>query len=304
MQNSECTMQKDASWGPRRARVFIALLALFILHFGFASAANAQAPNFLTGFGDAPGPPSTLKPAQLKEVTFKQRLDEQLPLEAAFKDEYGRPVTLGKYFNNSKPVILAFVYYTCPMLCTQVMNGLSSSLRALSFSAGEEFDVVVISFDPRDNPASALEKKQAHLAYWHTEQTTGGWHLLTGDEATITRVTKAAGFSYAYDKATGQYAHVSGILVVTPEGRLARYFYGIEYSPKELRLALVESSQGHIGSAIDELLLFCYHYDPETGRSGATVMNLVRAAGVLTLAAMGTFMFVMWRRDAHPPLAH
>jgi cytochrome c oxidase subunit 2 len=178
----------------------------FHFAFAFASAASAQAPNFLTGFSETPGPPSTLKPAQLKEVTFKQRLDEQLPLEAAFKDEYGRTVTLGKYFNNRKPVILAFVYYTCPMLCTQVMNGLSSSLRALSFSAGEEFDVVVISFDPRDNPASALEKKQAHLAYWHTEQTTGGWHLLTGDEATITRVTKAAGFNYAYDTATGQYA--------------------------------------------------------------------------------------------------
>ena len=296
-------MQRDRVCDRRRARVCVVLFAFFILHFAFASGASAQAPNFFTGFSDPAGPPSTLKPEQLKDVTFKQRLNEQLPLEASFKDEYGRPVTLGKYFNNDKPVIVAFVYYSCPMLCTQVLNGLSSSLRALSFSAGQEFDVVVISFDPRDNPASALEKKQSHLAYWHTEQTTGGWHLLTGDETTITRVTRAAGFTYAFDKVTGQYAHVSGILVATPEGRLARYFYGIEYSPKELRLALVESSQGRIGSAIDELLLFCYHYDPETGRYGATVMNLVRAAGVLTLTAMATFMFVMWRRDAHPPLA-
>jgi protein SCO1 len=281
-----------------------ALFAFCILHLAFPVTGFSQTPNFFTGFNDPPGPPSQLKPEQLKDVTFKQRLDDQLPLDAPFKDEYGRPVTLGKYFNNNKPVILAFVYYTCPMLCTQVTNGISSSLRALPFTAGEEFDVVLISFDPKDNPASALEKKQAHLAYWKTETTTGGWHFLTGDEATIKRVTSAAGFTYAYDKATGQYAHVSGVLVVTPDGRLARYFYGIEYSPKELRLALVESSQGHIASAIDELLLFCYHYDPETGRYGATVMNLVRAAGVLTLTAMATFMFVMWRRDAHPPLAH
>jgi protein SCO1/2 len=299
IQNSKFKMQ--TLW--RRRHRLAAVFAFCILHFAFASAASAQAPNFFTGLSDPGGPPSSLKPAQLKEVTFRQRLNEQLPLDAAFKDEYGRPVTLGKYFNNDKPVIVAFVYYSCPMLCTQVLNGISSSLRALSFTAGQEFDVVVISFDPRDNPATALEKKQSHLAYWHTEQTTGGWHLLTGDEATITRVTSAAGFTYAFDKATGQYAHVSGILVTTPEGRLARYFYGIEYSPKELRLALVESGRGHIGSVIDELLLFCYHYDPETGRYGATVMNLVRAAGVLTVAAMATFMFVMWRRDAHPPLA-
>jgi protein SCO1/2 len=291
-------MQKSPAGGG--AMLFFAFC---ILHSAFAGAASAQTPNFFTGFNDPPGPPSQLKPEQLKDVTFKQRLDDRLPLDASFKDEYGRPVTLGKYFNSGKPVILAFVYFTCPMLCTQVTNGISSSLRALPFTAGEEFDVVLISFDPKDNPASALEKKQAHLAYWKTEKTTGGWHFLTGDEATIKRVTNAAGFTYAYDKATGQYAHVSGVLVVTPDGRLARYFYGIEYSPKELRLALVESGQGHIGSAIDELLLFCYHYDPETGRYGATVMNLVRAGGVVTVAAMAMFMFVMLRRDTHAPRA-
>jgi protein SCO1 len=264
----------------------------------------AQTPNFMTGFNDPPGPPSQLKPEQLKDVHFKQRLDTQLPLDAPFKDEYGRPVTLGKYFGAKKPVILAFVYYSCPMLCTQVMNGISSSLRALPFTAGQDFDVVLVSFDPKDNASAALEKKQTHLKYWKSEQTTGGWHLLTGDEATIQRVTSAAGFTYAYDKATGQYAHVSGILVATPDGRLARYFYGVEYSPKELRFALVESSQGHVGSAIDELLLYCYHYDPETGRYGATVMNLVRAGGVLTIAAMAAFMITMFRRDSRAPLNH
>jgi protein SCO1/2 len=264
---------------------------------------SAQA-NFLNGTIDSPGPPSSLKPSQLKEVTFRQRLDEQLPLDATFNDEYGRPVTLGRYFGQKKPVILAFVYYTCPMLCTQVMNGISSSLRALSFTAGQDFDVVLVSFDPRDDAAAALEKKQAHLKYWQSEQTTGGWHFLTGDEPSIRRVADAAGFTYKFDQVTGQYAHVSGILVATPDGRLARYFYGIEYSPKELRMALVESSQGHIGSPIDELLLYCYHYDPESGRYGATIMNLIRAGAVLTVAAMAAFILVMRRREAHPPLTH
>jgi protein SCO1/2 len=262
-----------------------------------SEAARAQQPNFLTGFSKPEGPPSNLKPEQLVDVTFKQRLDEQLPLDAEFKDEYGRPVTLGKYFGAGRPVILAFVYYQCPMLCTQVLNGISASLRALPFTAGQEFDVVLVSFDPRDTPSAALEKKQKHLEYWNVENTSGAWHFLTGDEATIARVTNAAGFTYKWDEVTGQFAHVSGVLVTTPQGRLARYFYGVEYSPKELRMALVESGQGRVGSAIDELLLFCYHYDPESGRYGATVMNLVRLGGVLTVGAMVTFFVLMRRRE-------
>jgi len=280
------------------------VFALLILHFALPGRVAAQSgPNFLTGAIDSGGPPSSLKPEQLKHVTFKQRLDEQLPLDASFKDEYGRPVTLGKYFGQKRPVILAFVYYTCPMLCTQVMNGISASLRALTFTAGQDFDVVLVSFDPRDNPSAALEKKQAHLKYWNSEATTGGWHFLTGEEPSIKRVADAAGFSYAFDKQTGQYAHVSGILVATPDGRLSRYFYGVEYSPKELRMALVEAGQGHIGSAIDELLLYCYHYDPEAGRYGVMIMNLVRAAAVLTVASMVGFIVVTRRREntaAHP----
>jgi protein SCO1/2 len=263
--------------------------------------ARAQV-NFLTGALDTPGKASSLKPDQLKEVTFKQRLDEQLPLDATFKDEFDRPVQLGKYFNQKKPVILAFVYYTCPMLCTQVMNGISASLRALTFTAGQDFDVVLVSFDPRDTPAAALEKKRLHLQYWNSEQTSGGWHFLTGDEANIRRVTQAAGFSYKFDQVTGQFAHVSGVLVTTPGGKLARYFYGVEYSPKELRLALVESGEGHVGSAIDELMLYCYHYDPESGRYGVIVMNLVRGAAVLTLVLMGSFFVLAHRRDRRTPL--
>ena len=264
----------------------------------------AQAPSFFTGFKEAAGPPSSLKPEQLKHVTFRQRLNERLPMDVPFHDEFGREVTLGRYFTGTRPVILAFVYYQCPMLCTQIMNGLSASLRSLSssYAAGRDFDVVLVSFDPRDTPAAALEKKRKHLEYWRTENESGGWHLLTGDEAAIARVTSAAGFTYQWDSVTGQFAHVSGVLVVTPDGTLHRYFYGVEYSPKELRMALVESGQGKVGTLVDELLLYCYHYDPTTGRYGATVMNLVRLGGILTLGAMATFFVMMRRRDSRAAL--
>jgi len=279
------------------------VFAFCIVHFAFANAASAQGPNFFNGTIPEQGKPSSLKPEQLKEVSFRQRLNERLPMDARFKDEYGRDVTLGKYFNQQRPVIVAFVYYQCPMLCTQVMNGISSALRALTFTAGEEFDVVLISFDPRDTAAAAAEKKRTHLKYWASEQTFGGWHFLTGEEPTIKRVADAAGFTYQWDAQTQQFAHVSGVLVTTPDGKLARYFYGVEYSPKELRMALVEAGQGHIGSPIDELLLYCYHYDPESGRYGVMIMNLVRAAGILTLASMVGFIVMARRRDnaaAHP----
>jgi protein SCO1/2 len=293
--------------GPRglRPAALALLCALSIGHWALGIVpVHAQQPNFMTGFSKPEGPPSSLKPDQLKEVSFRQRLDETLPLDASFKDEYGRSVTLGKYFGGERPVILAFVYYRCPMLCTQVMNGISASLRALTgaLEAGQDFDVVLVSFDPKDTPADALEKKRLHLEYWRSENRSGAWHLLTGDEATIKRVTSAAGFTYQWDAVTGQFAHASGVLVVTPQGKLARYFYGVEYSPKELRMALVESGEGRIGSAIDELLLYCYHYDPTTGRYGAAVMNLVRAGGVLTLAAMATYFVMNRRRNSRVPL--
>jgi protein SCO1/2 len=167
----------------------------------------------------------------------------------------------------------------------------------LPFKAGKDFDIVLISFDPRDTPATALEKKRSHLQYWSAEATGDAWHFLTGDQATIARVTAAAGFSYQWDARAEQFAHVSGVLVTTPTGTLSRYFYGVEYSPKELRLALVDSGQGKVGSAIDELLLYCFHYDPEAGRYGAVVMNLIRLGGVVTLAVMAGFFWLMRRRD-------
>lgn len=269
------------------------LLALCVRHEG----ALAQQPSFLTGFKETPGATSTVTPEQLKEVTFEQRLDQRLPRETRFKDESGRTVRLGDFFGR-KPVVLAFAYFQCPMLCTQVMNGISSALSVMPFKPGKDFDVVVISFDPRDTPEAAADRKRRHLQYWSAEQTAGAWHFLTGDEQAIRQVTSAAGFNYRWDPGTQQFAHVSGVLVLTPDGRLSRYFYGIEYSPKELRLALVESGEGRIGSAIDELLLYCFHYDPAAGRYGVVVMNLIRVGGVLTVLAMASFILLMRRRDS------
>jgi protein SCO1/2 len=235
-------------------------------------------------------------PPQFKAVTFAQRLGARLPLDAAFRDEEGEAVELGRYFGR-RPVVLAFVYYQCPMLCSQVLNGISSALKALPFTPGREFDVVLVSFDPRDTPEAANAKKRAHLQHWARPDTAGGWHFLTGDEAAIRRVTSAAGFTYTWDEPTQQFAHVSGLLVATPDGRLSRYFYGVEFSPKDLRLALAESGQGRVGSVIEELLLYCYQYDPTTGRYGMIVMNLVRAGGVLTVGLIAGFILLMRRRD-------
>jgi protein SCO1/2 len=283
----------------RRRHVVVCLVC--ILHFAFCiSASSAQSGSYSSPL--APGDVSTARPPQLEEVTFRQQLDSMLPLDAAFVDDRGRPVTLGQYFGQGRPVLLAFVYFQCPMLCTQVMNGLSSALKAMPFAAGEDFEVVLVSFDPRDTPAIAAEKKRAHLEYWSTGHDADSWHLLSGDEASIRRATSAAGFTYQWDERTGQFAHVSGILVATPEGRLSRYFYGVEYSPRDLRLALVESGEGRIGSAVDELLLYCFHYDPASGQYGLLVMNLVRLGGILTMLSIGGFILLMRRRESHPPL--
>ena len=295
MQNSGFKMQT-----PHGRRVVVCLVC--ILNFAFCiPGAGAQSPAGSYVDPRSPGIVSTATLPQLVDVTFRQRLNETLPLDAAFTDESGRAVTRGQYFDGSKPVILAFVYFQCPMLCTQVMNGLSSALAVMPFKAGQDFEVVLVSFDPRDTPAIAAEKKRAHLEYWSAEQDASAWHLLSGDEATIRRVTSAAGFSYRWDEPTQQFAHVSGVLAVTPDGKLSRYFYGVEYSPKELRLALVESGEGKIGSAIDELLLYCFHYDPQSGRYGVVVMNLVRLGGVLTILFIAGFIMLARRGESGPP---
>jgi protein SCO1/2 len=300
-QNSKLKTQKGPDTPLRRG--VVVLFCVLSFEFWVAAATAAAQPGYPTSYrayagerGER-GTSAGIAPPQLEDVTFKQRLNERLPLDARFKDDAGRAVRLGDYFGE-KPVVLAFVYYQCPMLCTQVMNGLSSALSVLPFEAGQDFDVVLVSFDPRDTPALAAEKKRAHLEYWSAEQQAAAWHLLTGDEATIRRVTSAAGFTYRWDDPTGQFAHVSGVLVATPDGTLSRYFYGVEYSPKELRMALVESGQGRVGSAIDELLLYCFHYDPESGRYGLLVMNLIRLVGVATVLAIAGFIVLMRRREA------
>jgi protein SCO1/2 len=285
------------SWLARASCVLaVVLLGPWALGPGPVLQAQQQ-PGMPGSMGFATGVVASNVPPQFKEVTFQQQLGQQLPLDARFRDETGREVALGDYFGK-KPIVLAFVYYQCPMLCTQVMNGISSALKALTFAPGQEFDVVLISFDPRDKFETANAKKRAHLQHWSVQDQADGWHFLTGEEATIRQVTQAAGFSYTWDEPTQQFAHVSGVLTVTPDGRLSRYFYGVEFSPKDLRLALVESGQGKIGSLVEELLLYCYQYDPSTGRYGAVVMNLVRLGGVLTLGAVAGFIVLMRRRES------
>jgi protein SCO1/2 len=236
-------------------------------------------------------------PNVLSKVTYDQRLNEQLPLDLPFKDENGRQVRLGEFFG-AKPVVMAFVYYECPMLCTQVLNGLTTSLTVLEETVGREFDVVAVSFDPRETPALASGKKKAHLDRYKRPESAHGWHFLTGDEASIKALTAAAGFNYAWDEKTQQFAHPSGIIVTTPEGKLSRYFFGIDYAPRDVKFALIESSAGRIGNAIDQLLLYCYHYDPATGSYGFVAMGAVRLGGAVTLLALVGFVVVSLRRES------
>lgn len=238
-------------------------------------------------------------PAALKEVGIEQKLGEQLPLDAAFKDENGQPVKLGNYFQKGRPVILALVYYECPMLCNEVLNGLTGSLKGMSFDAGKEFDVVAISFDARENekPDLAKNKKAAYMERYGRPGTENGWHFLTGDQAAIDAVTKAVGFNYNWDEKTKQFAHAGGIMVVTPDGRLSKYFYGIDYAPKDLKFGLMESAESKVGTAADKLLLYCYHYDPASGTYGFAILRVLRVGGILTLLTMGIAGFLFWRRN-------
>ena len=237
-----------------------------------------------------------LDPELRARIGIDQKLGDALPLDLVFRDGTGEPVTLRQYFGE-KPVILTLVYYECPMLCTQVLNGLVRSLKPLSLSIGEEFDVVTVSIDPGETAELAAAKKAEYLKNYGRATAQTGWHFLTGDQEQITRLVEAVGFRYEYDSDTDQYIHASGIVMATPEGKLARYFYGIDYPPKDLRLGLVESSAGQIGSPVDQLLLLCYQYDPLTGRYGLIIFTSLRIAGIATILALGAFIFVMLRRD-------
>jgi protein SCO1/2 len=201
-------------------------------------------------------------------------------------------------------VVLSLVYYECPMLCTQVLNAITSTVSTLDFNAGQDFDVVLVSIDPRETPAQAAAKKAEYATRYKRPGTEGGWHFLTGDEPQIKRVSDAAGFRYTWDEQTQQYAHPTGIIVTTPDGRNARYLFGIEYGPRDLKFAIVEASEGRVGSVVDNLLLYCYHYDPMTGRYGVYIMRTLRIAGVATLLGIGSFIVVMVRREKSQPPAH
>jgi protein SCO1/2 len=232
----------------------------------------------------------------LKEVGIDQKLNAQIPLDLEFSDEQGAPVKLGQFFG-PRPVVMALVYYHCPMLCTQVLSGLAGSLQGVTFTVGQEYEVVIVSFDPGETPAMATEHKQQFVSRYIRKTDGTHIHFLTGRESSIKALTGAVGFRYVWDQASGQYAHPATIMVLTPDGRMSRYLYGVEFAPRDLKLALVEASAGRVGTFVDQTLLFCYHYDPETGRYGLAIMNFVRAAGALTLLALGLLIFLSLRRE-------
>jgi protein SCO1/2 len=240
--------------------------------------------------------PTQLAPSPLiKKVGIDQKMGAQVPLDLAFNDESGRLVTLRQYFG--KPVILALVYYQCPSLCNLVLNGLVSSVKGLALTAGQDYEVVAVSFDPRETPEMARAKKRTYMAHYNRPGTEKGWHFLTGDEASSKALAASVGFRYVYDAMTNQYAHGSGIMLLTPEGRTTRYFFGIDYPPRDVKLGLVEASRNRIGSVVDQVELYCFHYDPSKGKYGLVIMNALRLGGLLTLGVLALFMIIMFRRD-------
>jgi protein SCO1/2 len=243
-----------------------------------------------------PGEPASTKPGLLSKIAIDQRLNQQIPLDLVFTDENGREVRLGEYFGK-RPVILALVYYECPMLCTQVLNGLVTALSVMKFEPGKEFEVVAVSFNPREGPGLASQKKENYLKRYDRPHTAAGWHFLTGKEESIRKLTDAVGFRYEYDDQIKQYAHGAGIELLTPKGVLSRYFYGIEFSARDIRLGVIEASEERIGTAIDDMLLFCYHYDPATGKYGPAVLRMVRLGGVATVLVFLSFLAVNLRRE-------
>ena len=235
-------------------------------------------------------------PPILREVSIAQNLNKQVPADLMFRDETGQPVRLRDYFGG-KPILLSLVYFDCPALCTEVLNGELRTMRSISLDMGRDFDAVTVSFEPKDTPALAKAKRDVYAGQYGRAGAAEHWHFLTGEQGSIDALTQAVGFRYAYDSANRQYAHAAAIMVLTPDGRIARYFYGVQYPARDVRLGLVEASAGKIGTRTDQALLYCYQYDPMTGKYGLVVMNVVRAAGGFTVLALGIFMWIMFRRD-------
>jgi protein SCO1 len=239
---------------------------------------------------------SPILPKPLHGVGIEQKLNSQVPLDTLFRDERGALVPLRSFFGK-RPVLLAPVYYRCPMLCGRILSGMVAGLRPLSLRPGKDFDVVAVSFNPVEMPEDAASKRALYSREYSKRAGTNGWHFLVGSQASIQAVTDAIGFHYHWDPETKMFVHGSGVMILTPEGRVARYFYGVEYEPKDLKLGLIEASHNRIGSPVDQILLFCYHYDPKTGKYGAVVLNALKLAAILVLAALGTGLFFLWRRD-------
>ena len=240
--------------------------------------------------------PSTPPPQILNNIGIEQNLKQQLPLDLPFKDETGRDVKLADYFGK-KPVILSLVYYECPMLCTETLNGMVSAFKVLKFDVGQEFEVVTVSFDARETPALAAEKKKNYLRQYGRPGAEQGWHFLTGPQESIDAVTKAVGFHYAWDQKTQQFAHATALMLLTPDGKLAQYYYGVEFSPRDLRFGIIEASQGKTGTVVDAVLLYCFHYDPRSGKYGAVITRVVQLAGGVTILLLGGFLLAMFRLE-------
>jgi len=241
-------------------------------------------------------PPANVRPPRLENVGIEQRLDRQVPPDLAFRDETGQTVKLGDYFGK-KPLILNLVYYNCTMLCGEALAGLSGAMRLVKFDVGKEFEVVTVSFDPRETPEIAAAKKKDYVKRYGRPGADTGWHFLTGPAESVNALTKAVGFQYQYDPKINQFAHATAIMVLTPQGRISRYFYGVDFPPKDLRMGLVEASQGKIGNPIDAVLLYCYHYDPATGKYGAVIANILRLAAAATILILGGFILIMLRME-------
>jgi len=252
------------------------------------STASAQFTDPTQGIG--------VRPELLKDVGIDQKLNDSIPLGLTFRDEHGRTVELGQYFTG-KPVILTLVYYNCPMLCTQVLNALDRSLQLIPMEIGKDFNVVTVSIDPTDKQSIAEAKWALYTGMYRRPGGPQGWHFLTGDEPQIKQLADAVGFRYAYDSDSKQYAHASGIMLLTGEGKISRYFYGVTYPERDLRLGLVEASEGKIGSPVDQILLFCYHYDPHTGKYGLLVSRMIQLGGLLTILIGGIFLLLLFRGE-------
>lgn len=278
---------------PAMLHFFSRLLCLFG-SLAMVTGARAQSP--VQALDPAPLQAPAGRPQLLRDVGIDQKLGGRIPLNLIFRDETGATVTLGKYFGE-KPVVLALVYYECPMLCTQVLNGMVRSLKDVRFDAGKDFQVVAVSINPRETPRLAKAKQELYSGIYMRPGAERGFHFLTGDNSSIAPLAAAAGFHYAYDPVSGQFAHASAIMVLTPSGTISRYFYGILYPSRDVRLGLVEAAEGKIGSPVDQLLLFCYHYDSATGKYGLVILNLVRAAGLATVFGLAAFILLMLRRE-------